>query len=345
MHMSDALLSPVVGGAFWAISTGMIGWSARKIPVETDGSKTVLMGVMGAFVFAAQMINFTIPGTGSSGHIGGGLLLAVLLGPWRAFITLASVLVIQALFFADGGLLALGCNIFNMAFIPAFIAWPFIYRPIAGGEGSATRLATASIAASTLGLLAGAFSVVIQTTLSGISDLPFNVFVLFMLPIHAVIGIVEGVLTWGVLSFIASTEPGLLRTASETRAPKTGFVTAMLFVAALAIGGALSWFASSNPDGLEWSIAKVTGKEELASPAGTAHEFLSGLQNKLAILPDYDFRRTENLTAEEAAEPSPVHPGASLSGIAGSVMVLLIAGSVGLLLRNRRESTITATRS
>lgn len=332
MHMSDALLSPVVGGAFWAVSAGMIGLSARKIPAESDGSKTVLMGVMGAFVFAAQMINFTIPGTGSSGHIGGGLLLAVLLGPWRAFITLASVLVIQALFFADGGLLALGCNIFNMAFIPAFLAWPFIFRPIAGDGKSPVRLAMASIAAATLGLLAGAFSVVLQTTLSGISDLPFGTFVLFMLPIHAAIGIVEGVLTWGVLSFIASTEPGLLRKAAETPAPKTGFVTASLFVAALAIGGALSWFASSNPDGLEWSIGKVTGQEELASPAETAHEWLAGVQEKAAFLPDYNFRQA----GEEAATPdSPVNAGTSLSGIAGSLMVLLLAGAAGLFLRKR----------
>ena len=340
MHMSDALLSPVVGGAFWAVSAGMIGWSARKIPVETDGSKTVLMGVMGAFVFAAQMINFTIPGTGSSGHIGGGLLLAVLLGPWRAFITLASVLVIQALFFADGGLLALGCNIFNMAFIPAFIAWPFVFRPIAGDGGSAMRLATATIAAATFGLLAGAFSVVLQTSLSGISDLPFGAFLLFMLPIHAAIGIVEGVLTWSVLSFIASTEPGLLRTATETPTPKTGFVTASLFAAALAIGGALSWFASSNPDGLEWSIGKVTGKEALASPAESSHEYLAAMQDKLAFLPDYDFRRTDN-PATGTTETSPVNTGTSLSGIAGSLMVLLLAGAAGLALRNRRGSPTT----
>jgi cobalt/nickel transport system permease protein len=335
MHMSDALLSPVVGGTFWAFSAGMIGWSARKIPAESDGSKTVLMGVMGAFVFAAQMINFTIPGTGSSGHIGGGLLLSVLLGPWRAFMTLASVLVIQALFFADGGLLALGCNIFNMAFIPAFIAWPFIYSPIAGNGGSAIRLAFASIAAATLGLLAGAFSVVIQTSLSGVSDLPFGTFTLFMLPIHAVIGTIEGVLTWGVLSFIASTEPGLLRTTTETRSAKTGFVTASLFVAALAIGGALSWFASSNPDGLEWSISKVTGKEELTLPAETSHEFLSSMQDKLAFLPDYDFRRNDAGKTTTNVPESPVNPGTSLSGIAGSLMVLVLAGAAGLLLRKR----------
>ncbi len=278
--MADALLSPAVGGTFWAISAGMVGVSARKISDESDGSKTVLMGVLGAFVFAAQMINFTIPGTGSSGHIGGGLLLAVLLGPWRAFVTLASVLVIQALFFADGGLLALGCNIFNMAFIPAFIAWPFIYRPIAGNGQSASRLAGASVAAATAGLLTGAFSVVLQASLSGISDLPFDTFALFMLPIHAAIGLVEGLLTRGVLSFVSKSEPGLLRTGNETPASKTGIVTAVLFATALAIGGVISRYASSNPDGLEWSIGKVTGKEELASPAGKAHRLFADLQEK-----------------------------------------------------------------
>jgi cobalt/nickel transport system permease protein len=337
MHMADALLSPAVGGTFWAISAGTIGVSARRISDESDGSKTVLMGVLGAFVFAAQMINFTIPGTGSSGHIGGGLLLAVLLGPWRAFVTLASVLVIQALFFADGGLLALGCNIFNMAFIPAFITWPFIYRPIAGNGHPASRLAGASVAAATAGLLAGAFSVVIQTSLSGISDLPFGTFVLFMLPIHAAIGLVEGVLTWGVLSFIPKTEPALLLTGKETPASKTGIVTAVLFTAALAIGGVISWFASSNPDGLEWSIGKVSGKEELASPAGNAHRLLADLQEKTAILPDYDFRHADEGVARAAS--SPVNPGTSFSGIVGSLLVLLLSGTAGLILRMRTIKT------
>lgn len=117
MHMSDALLSPAIGGTFWVASGALIAWSAKKIAHEPD-VKTPLMGVLGAFVFAAQMINFTIPGTGSSGHLGGGLLLTVLLGPYRALLALASVLVVQSLFFADGGLLALGCNIFNLAFFP-----------------------------------------------------------------------------------------------------------------------------------------------------------------------------------------------------------------------------------
>jgi cobalt/nickel transport system permease protein len=328
MHMADALLSPVIGGTFWAVSAGLISWSARRVTDESDSSKTVLMGVLGSFVFAAQMINFTIPGTGSSGHIGGGLLLAVLLGPWRAFITLASVLVIQALFFADGGLLALGCNIFNMAFFPAFVAWPFIYRPVAGEGRSPVRLAAGCVSAATAGLLMGALSVVIQTTLSGISDLPLHTFTLFMLPVHAVIGIVEGVLTWGVLAMVSKTDPSLLSGAG-TKSKRRGVATAIL-VASLAIGGLLSWFASPLPDGLEWAISKVAGAKELRPSPEPVHAYLSSLQQRIAPLPDYGFRARPSSGNREYA-------GTTFSGIVGSLLLLGLAGSAGLLMRRHRS--------
>ena len=128
MHMADALISPAVGATMWAASGGLIAYCSKKVRAELDDRKVPLMGVLGAFVFAAQMINFSIPGTGSSGHLGGGLLLAILLGPHAALLTIASVLIVQALFFADGGLLALGCNVFNLGFFPCFIAYPFIYK-------------------------------------------------------------------------------------------------------------------------------------------------------------------------------------------------------------------------
>lgn len=325
MHMADALLSPVVGGAFWAASAATIAVSAKKTAAESDGSRTVLMGVLGAFVFAAQMINFTIPGTGSSGHIGGGLLLAVLLGPWRAFITLASVLVVQALFFADGGLLALGANIFNLAFIPAFIALPLLYRPIAGSGSSPVRIGAASLVGVIGGLLAGAFMVVVQTTLSGISDLPFTTFLLFMLPIHAAIGLVEGVMTWGVLASVRTAEPGLLNTTPNAAAPNARLVTTALLTLALATGGVLSLLASPNPDGLEWSIGKVVGAEELRDAGHSLHATLAALQERLSFLPDYGFR--------DSAGESEL--GTSASGITGSLIVLLAAGGAGLLLRRR----------
>jgi len=99
MHMADALLSPAVGATFWIATSALLVWSSRRIRVDFRNELIPLMGVMGAFVFAAQMINFTIPGTGSSGHLGGGLLLSILLGPHAAFIVMASVLTVQAFFF------------------------------------------------------------------------------------------------------------------------------------------------------------------------------------------------------------------------------------------------------
>ena len=116
MHMADALLSPAVGGTMLAVSVGVLACSIRDIRKNFQESRIPLMGVAGAFVFAAQMVNFAIPGTGSSGHIGGAVLLAALLGPSPAFLVMAGVLLIQALFFADGGLLAWGCNLFNLGF-------------------------------------------------------------------------------------------------------------------------------------------------------------------------------------------------------------------------------------
>src|SRR5512134_4118717 len=145
MHMADALLSPAVGGTLWAASAGAIAYCSSKVRKELDDRKVPLMGVLGAFLFAAQMVNFSIPGTGSSGHIGGGLLLAILLGPHAAILTIASVLFIQALFFADGGLLALGCNIFNLGIFPAFIAYPFIYKPIAGSAPTRGKVSIAAL--------------------------------------------------------------------------------------------------------------------------------------------------------------------------------------------------------
>ncbi len=331
MHMADALLSPVVGGAFWIISGTLIGYSAKKITEENDNSKTPLMGVLGAFVFAAQMINFSIPGTGSSGHLGGGLLLTVLLGPYRAFITLASVLIIQCLFFADGGLLALGCNIINLAFFPAFIAFPFIYRVIAGNSVSRGKLAAGSMTAATAGLLMGSFSVVVQTVLSGITELPFNTFLLFMLPVHLAIGLVEGLVTWGVLVFVARTDPALLVPVKTAVHPRFSF--ALFAIPALLTGGIGSWFASSQPDGLEWSIEKVSGTEEFRPSGEPVHEALAAFQQNIAFLPDYGFKSAPESLMDQA---SPINAGTSLAGIVGTLSVLVAAGSAGMILGRKR---------
>lgn len=335
MHMADALISPAVGGALWAGTAVTATYAVRKVQLELEDKKIPLMGVMGAFVFAAQMINFTIPGTGSSGHIGGGMLLAILLGPFAGFLTLASVLVIQALFFADGGLLALGCNIMNMGFFTSFIAYPLIFRVMTRKNRSKKRLASASVLSVMAALQMGAFAVVLQTFLSGRTELPFKTFVLFMQPIHLAIGLVEGLITAAVVVFLKEARPDILQ---ADVAPKKMWpykrVLAVLILLALVTGGVLSWYASSHPDGLEWSIEKVTGSTELES-SESVHEALSAVQEKTTILPDYQLK---NNTYDESSQ----NAGTSISGIAGSVLTLGLVAAISLLLlffKKRREPT------
>jgi cobalt/nickel transport system permease protein len=333
--MADALISPAVGGTMWAVSAAAVAWCSKKVQDGLDERKVPLMGVLGAFVFAAMMITFTIPGTGSSGHLGGGLLLAVLLGPHAAFLVLASILVVQALFFADGGLLALGCNIFNLGFFPAFIAYPLIYRPIAGRTATALRLTAGAVLAAVAGLQLGSFSVVVETFLSGVTALPFSTFVLLMQPIHLAIGLVEGVVTASVVSFIWKANPQILE--GQVAAVSPGLVplrhvVLFLLLTSMLGGGFLSWFASSHPDGLEWSISRTAGTRELAG-TGTVHSLLAKVQEKTSFLPDYSFASPGN--GEPAAPAPTARLGTSVSGILGGLITLALAFAAGLVLKRR----------
>lgn len=203
MHMADALLSVPVGMAMWGVSTGAAAYSVKKIKESSLSEKKLpLMAVSGAFVFAAQMINFTIPATGSSGHIGGGILLAGLLGEFSALLTLAAVLIIQCLLFADGGLLALGANIFNMGVIPCLIIYPLIFKPILKRAVSSEKISVSAFISAVVGLQFGALFVVLETLCSRITEIPFSTFVLLMQPIHLAIGAVEGIVTASVLVFV-----------------------------------------------------------------------------------------------------------------------------------------------
>ena len=345
MHMADALLSPAVGATFWAGTAGTLGYCARRLKEEIDERMIPLMGVLGAFIFAAQMINFTIPGTGASGHLAGGMILAVILGPYAGFVVMASVLTVQAFFFADGGLLALGCNIWNLGVYPCFIAYPLIYRPLVRGGAMPKRITMAAMVSGVVALQLGAFSVVIETLLSGRSELPFGTFVFMMQPIHLGIGIVEGFVTAGVINFIRSSRPEILESAASSRplAADTSLtkVFAVLLAGALLAGGALSWYASSHPDGLEWSVAGVFGKPELPERETGIAQPLKSVQEKTAFLPDYDFRQTGPGEEGQAVRRWPaVEAGRSVAGIVGSVMVLVAVLLIGFAIRAvRRRST------
>jgi cobalt/nickel transport system permease protein len=347
MHMADALLSPAVGGAMWVVAAGTIAYSSMKVKKELDDRKVPLMGVLGAFIFAAQMINFTIPATGSSGHLGGGLLLTILLGPYAAFLTIASVLVVQSLFFADGGILALGCNMFNLGFFPAFIAYPFIYRNIAGSQPGRARLTAAAIIAAVVGLQLGAFSVVLETVASGISSLPFSTFVVLMLPIHLAIGVVEGLVTAAVITFVSAARPEIIRATTEpaslgSLSLRNVFLS--FLAAALLTGGIVSWFASENPDGLEWAIAKVTGSEEVTGTEDSVHGMLAALREKIAFLPGYSFKKGAATSAEgvayagEAKANEAGRLGTSVAGGVGALISLALAFFIGFALKRREQA-------
>jgi cobalt/nickel transport system permease protein len=344
MHMADALLSPAVGGAMWAATAGLAMYSSRKVGQEMDDGKVPLMGVLGAFIFASQMINFTIPGTGSSGHLGGGLILAILLGPYAAFLVMTSVLSVQALFFADGGLLALGANIFNLGFFPCFVALPMVYKPLVGMNPGRQRIAVAAIVAGVVGLQLGALGVVCETVTSGISELPFATFLWLMLPIHLGIGLAEGIVTAAVVNFVWASQPEIMvRSAAHQGMGGISIkrVVVGLALVTLVIGGALSWFASANPDGLEWSIAKVVGGDGELESSGAIHKGLATLQERLAFLPDYGFRPSgEERPAAAQAEPAwpAVDPGTSVAGLVGGLLTLVVAVVIGWLLRRPRTS-------
>ena len=327
MHMADALLSVTVGGVMYAASAASIGYSIKEIKKDELSEKKIpIMAVAGAFVFAAQMINFTIPGTGSSGHIGGGILLASLLGGFPALLTISATLIIQCLFFADGGLLALGCNIFNLGVIPCLLVYPLLFKPVLKQKITVTRICIASITAGIAGLQLGAFGVVLQTQASGITELPFGTFLLLMQPIHLAIGIIEGIITATVLCFIYKMRPEILESANGRTQLGKAIPLRNILVALIAVtivtGGLLSIFASSHPDGLEWSIEKTAGTTELENDAPLL-ESAARIQDVTAFMPNYDYKSTEETASST---------GTSVAGIVGGGLTFTLAGGTALII-------------
>ena len=326
MHMADALLAPAVAATMYVASGTAAGISIHQLKKEEEPQKLPVMAVTAALVFAGQMINYTIPGTGSSGHMCGGMLLSALLGPQAGFLSMIVILAIQCLFFADGGLMALGANIWNMAFYGCFVGYFLIWRPIIRGKwfGSGKgamrgRIIAASVIGCILTLQLGAFSVVLETSLSGITELPFGAFVTLMQPIHLAIGLVEGLITSAVLCFVFETRPELLcdvKEADGTLKSRTslGTVVAILAAVAVLVGGGLSLLASSNPDGLEWALfgnqeegysANMGLDEENFGVASDLAEKAGSLQEATSFLPDYAFADSDSPVGTCPASSAP----------------------------------------
>lgn len=337
MHMADALLAPAVAATMYVASGAAAGFSVHKLRKDDEEVKKLpVMAVSAALVFAGQMINYTIPGTGSSGHLCGGMLLSALLGPQAGFLSMIVILTIQCLFFGDGGLLALGANVWNMAFYGCFVGFYLIWRPIMhsnwfGKMGARAAQRMKIILASIIGCIAtlqlGAFSVVVETSLSGIAELPFGAFCAIMQPIHLAIGIIEGLITAAVLTFVYEARPELIKevdTSDGTVSNKRslGTVVVIMAVAVALVGGVLSLFASSNPDGLEWSLfgnseagysENMGLDEDEFGISSSAADKAAAVQNSTAFLPDYAFADNDSAA------------GTSVSGLVGSAMVAAAA--------------------
>lgn len=270
LHIPDGFLSVPVAAAGWLMMLALVGVALRQTRDQLGERQIPLMGILAAFVFAAQMINFPVAG-GTSGHLIGGALVAVLLGPWAAVLVMTSVVGVQALLFQDGGLLALGFNVVNMGIISAFVGYATyaFARRMMGETFAATAVGAA--AGAWLGVEAAAIATALQLAISGTS--PLDVALPAMAGVHALVGIGEALITVGALAFIRVARPDLIGAESgRGAAAGSGWVAAGLLIAlAVALASPL---ADPNPDGLE-RVAEDQGFMELAQDA------------PYTIIPDY----------------------------------------------------------
>ena len=266
MHIPDGFLSLAISITFWVITAVLIALSVRRTQGELGERQVPLMGIMAAFIFAGQMINFPVAG-GTSGHFLGGALAAIILGPWAGMLVMTAVIALQALLFQDGGLLVMGANIFNMGLVTALIGYG-LYRSVAG-QSRGVRFAVAG-GAAWLSVMAGALFTSLQLWLSGTS--PLAIVMPAMLGVHALIGLGEALITVAALAFITQVRPDLL--AKEAVKGRGGFGWVLGGLAISLVVVLLSPLASADPDGLE-RVAENFG-------------FIGqGLNAPYQILPDY----------------------------------------------------------
>ena len=296
MHIPDGFLSLVVSIFFWAISAIVIALAIKNINKELDEKQIPLMGILAAAIFAGQMLNFSVTG-GTSGHLLGAALATILLGPWPAVIVMTAVVSTQAIIFQDGGILALGANLFNMAVLGVFVSYA-VYRIIHKlAKGKSWGIFTGSAIAAWTSIFIASLSAAIMLALSGTS--PANIAIPAMAAIHAIIGIGEAIITIGAVSFLYAVRKDLFQ---HVDAPhnNTGpiLVGGAVFTIALAI---LSPLASAHPDGLEWVAEE--------------HGFLAAARDSVyQIIPDYVLPGIQN----EAM-------ATIFAGIIGSILVFFVA--------------------
>lgn len=253
MHIRDGILGPEVCLVAGAISLGAIAYSLRRLRVDLEDRAVPLTGMMAALVFAGQMVNFPLVGLPVSGHLLGGVLAAVILGPWAGCLAIAMVLIVQAVLFSDGGLLSLGANVLNMGVVGAWGGYA-VYSTIRRwlGNGHAATISAAAIAAWLSVLAAAAlFCVEFLISTRSASVDPRGVLTL-MVSYHALIGVGEALITGAVLSFVLARRADLVPALNPVGSVRAvGRVTAAGLMVALAVAAMLAPFKSEFPDGLD----------------------------------------------------------------------------------------------
>jgi len=330
MHMANELLSPEVAAGGFAISIASISYASYRLREKLNTEIIPLMGVLGAFVFAAQMINFTLPAiAGTSDHLIGTALLAILLGPHAALIAITGVLVIQCLIFQDGGLLALGTNIINMGVIPAYVSYGIWKAMSRGDKITAGKLMPAAFLSAFIAVICGAVAVCIEVGLSGVLVIPLSKFSAVMIGLHAISGAIEGLITSAVLLFLYKLYPQLSSLTLDLQDKRLNLRSAAIaiFVCAIVVGGVVSLFASSWPDGLEKAIDTQTYKTHitLKSPNPIAQK-AQRIQERYTLLPDYDKPEsdTNEQTKQNSDSTASINPWTSISGIVGTIITMIL---------------------
>jgi cobalt/nickel transport system permease protein len=282
MHAPDRLFSAPVNVVFAMVVVTLLAVAVRRISRGHDHRTVPMMGIMAAFVFAAQMLNFPV-GVGVSGHLVGGTLTAILLGPWAGTVVMAAVVIVQAVVFQDGGITALGPNIFNMGVVGTLLAY-LVYRLVVGPSiRHPARLAGAAFFAAWLAVALASILICLQLSVSGTAALGRTLPV--MVSVHAVIGLGEGLITAGIVAFVLRTRPDLLHDVRYQARPVGRIVLAGGLGAALVCSVGLSLLPATlwnYPDGLEsvgirqGFLAVEASAADSASPITLAKASLAG---------------------------------------------------------------------
>ena len=315
MHIADGLLSTDICIATGAVAATAVGFSLYKLRDSLADRIVPLTGMVSALIFAGQMVNFPL-GVPVSGHLLGGVLAAIIVGPWAGCIALTLVLLVQCFLFTDGGITTLGANVLHMAVVGSIGGYA-VYsavRRLLGGDRRATVVAT--VVASWLSVMAAAALFCLEFGISwSASDYDMSRIFTLMVAFHSAIGVGEALITGGIVSFVLAQRPDLLYAPQGTASLPGGIgrFAAAGVVCALAVAAFLAPFASGHPDGLE-AVAERTEFDNLAGAAGVT--LLSDYQVPLPVV---DWR--ESTVWEKLS--------VSLAGLLGTGAVLGIALVLG----------------